>query len=393
MTNKYFSNLFQGIEVVEPIEGQEYKMPTKSILGRGALFHLSELIELKGKKVVLILSDHLKQSDIYDNLYSLLMKEAKDVLVYDKSIIETNFETINELVDFCKAECPDIIISIGGGTILDAGKCASVILANGGHVEDYLKKERPIVEKLVFFVAVPTTAGTGSEVTPWATVWDRDNKKKYSLSSPLMFPALAIVDSALIDNLPSKITADTGMDALAQAIEAYWSVHHNPVSDVFALQSISLIMNNLEDSVLGRGKDSKDSMAKASLLTGLAFSNTKTTICHSISYPITANFGVAHGQAVALTLPLFIEYILPVLEEGRRTSLLNALGVSDDKKAAEAITSLMMRIGMKTRLTELGIKEDDIDVIVKEGFSPDRANNSPRVPSVDELRDMLLLII
>ncbi|BFT94818.1 MAG: iron-containing alcohol dehydrogenase [Minisyncoccus archaeiphilus] len=392
MVIKYFSNFSQDIEAVEPIKEQGYEMPTRSFFGRGAIYHIPEFMDIKDKKIVLILSDHLKNSNIHNDFKSLLSNEAKDVFVYDESIIETNFGVINRLVDFCRTVSPDIIISIGGGTILDAGKCASVILANGGYVDDYLLMDQRISKKAIFFVAIPTTAGTGSEVTPWATVWDKDSKKKYSLSSLLMFPALAIIDPALIDDLPAKITADTGMDALAQAIESYWSVHHNPISDVFALQSIQLIMSNLEDSVSGKGKDSKDNMAKASLLTGLAFSNTKTTICHSISYPITAHFGVAHGQAVALTLSLFVEYILPVLEGERRVALLNALGVSNEKQASESITSLMTRIGMKTRLTELGIKEEDIDIIVKEGFSPDRANNSPRVPSVDELTRMLVMI-
>lgn len=392
MIDNYFEQFSENIEIFNPIKNSFYEMPTKVIIGRNSLLSIFDFIEFKNKKVILIISEHLKRSSIYLDFNRLLSEIASEIIVYNENISETNFETINKLVLFCNSKNPDIIISIGGGTIIDAGKCASVLTRNEGKIEDYFIEDKKIANSGVFFVAIPTTAGTGSEVTPWATVWDKNNKKKYSLSSFLMFPNLSVVDSSLIDDLPEKITADTGMDALAQAIEAYWSIKHNSFSDIFALEAIKMIMNNLEVSVKEPTKKSRDNMAKASLLTGLAFSNTKTTICHSISYPITVHFNVSHGQAVSLTLPLFIEYILPILENERRNALLSVLDSKDEKEAASKINSLMIIIGMKTKFSELGITGKDIDLIVNEGFSPDRANNSPRIPSVDDLKKMLYLI-
>jgi len=129
-------------------------------------------------------------------------------------------------------------------------------------------------------------------------------------------------------------------------------------------------------------------MSKASLFAGLAFSNTKTTICHSVSYPITIRWGVAHGQAVSVTLPTFILYSLPVME-GREKLLLEALGAEEIKEGAKKVEDLMNKINLATHLSELGIKKEDIPTIVAEGYNPDRANNAPRVPTPEELKSIL----
>lgn len=379
------------IKIIHPQNKPGYKMPTEAYFGRGSIDILADLIKKRPYlKFLLVAGSHFYQSDKYKQLRSALAETGK-VEYYPERIKKSSFEEVNSLVKYVQDGGHDGVIGIGGGAILDSAKVAAALAKNGGIAEDYLiGKTREIKSKGIFFIAVPTTSGTGSEVTPWSVVW---GKIKYSLSSPeFMFPDIAIVDPGLTDDCPKYITATAGIDALCQAIEAYWNVNHNPVSDQYALKSIQTILKSLERAVNDPDQESRDEMAWGSLTGGLAFSNTTTTICHAISYPITSHWGIAHGQAAALALPMFIEYILPVLKVGRYKDLLEAMGAKDEKEAAEGIRSLMVGIGLKTRLSELGIPREMVDVIVKEGFDPARAKNSPKVPTSEELKKMLVSI-
>lgn len=365
-------------------------MPTMVYFGRGAVEEIADLPEIAGlKKILLVCGEHFKQSAVFADLKQNLAKNGAGVLVYEEKITKSDFETVNVLTDYCRTNIPDLVVAAGGGTVLDTAKCAVILAANEGEVEDYLvSKTRQLQVKSIPLLAIPTTAGTGSEVTPWAVVWDYKNHEKYSLASPLMFPFLALVDPSLTDELPAKVTAETGMDALTQAVEAYWSKFHNPVSDKYALQTIKLVMDSLALAVNLPTPEARDQMSKASLFGGLAFSNTKTTICHSVSYPITIRWGITHGQAVSVTLPAFVRYSLPVMG-GREKPLFEALGADSIESAAQNVESLMKEINLATRLSGLGIKSEDILTIVAEGYNPDRANNAPRVPTPDELKTIL----
>lgn len=376
---------------IEPQHKPDYKMPTKVYFGRGVINILVDLVkESPYSKFLLVAGKHFYEADRYKQLRDRIESTGK-VEFYPEKIKKSSFEEVDTLVKYVQDRRYDGVIGIGGGAILDSAKVAAALAKNGGAAEDYLiDKTKEIESKGTFFIAVPTTAGTGSEVTPWSVVW---GKIKYSLSSPeFMFPDIAIVDPALTDDCPKYITATAGIDALCQAIEAYWNVKHNPVSDKYALESVQAILSSLNRVVNNPDKESRDKVAWGSLTGGLAFSNTATTICHAISYPITSHWGVAHGQATSLTLPLFIEYILPIIEEGKRQKLFEAMDVKSEKEAAEKIRSLMLGIGLKTKLSELGIPREGIDVIVKEGFDPARAKNSPKIPSPEELREMLYTI-
>lgn len=382
-----------GSEIIGPITEESYRMPTRVIFGRKSLMGFGRLPQVReSERIILVAGKHFKASKNFIRLKLQLV--TKECFFYDGQIKKSDFETIDTLTDFCRSKNPTLVIAVGGGTVLDTAKCAAILGKNYGRVVEYVRdKKREITGKRVSLIAIPTTAGTGSEVTPWATVWDKEKKDKYSLSSPLMFPDLAIVDPSLTDSLASKETAEGGIDALTQAIEAYWSVNHNLISDEFALESARLAMENLEKAVNNPDKNSRDNMAKAALFAGLAFSNTQTTICHSVSYPITAYFNVPHGQAVAITLPSFIEYSFPALSPARKKALLQALSSKNETEAREKTETLMERIGLKTKFSELGIKEKDLDLIVRKGFHPDRAKNAPRVPTPEELKSMLLSIL
>jgi phosphonate metabolism-associated iron-containing alcohol dehydrogenase len=380
----------ESLEVFNPRKENFYEMPTKAVFGHGAIRKINEILNLsKFSKIFLISGEHFKSTD--DSKFLLdQLKSKNEVFINEKKISKSDFETINQLADFSRQIKPDLLIAIGGGTILDTGKCIATLINNNGKVEDYVKsKSRKLENPSVALIAIPTTAGTGSELSPWATVWDEEEKKKYSLASSMMFPTLAIIDPSLTDSLPPKITAETGIDALAQAIESYWSVKHNPISDKFALQAIKLAIEFLPKAVNFPSQEARNKMAKASLLDALAFSNTQTTICHSVSYPITAHFNISHGQAVAVTLPSFLKETVPVLEIKRKKALLQALNVENEDEARKKMISLLKEIGLATKLSQLGIKKNDLSLIIKEGFHPDRAKNAPKIPNTEELQKIL----
>lgn len=382
------------IERILPQKETEYSMPTEIVFGRGALMSITkEQLIFRAKMIVLVTGDHFKRSEEFSNLKAKLGEKGRDLFVYEDSVKTSDFDMVNGLTRFLWENQPDVVVTIGGGTVIDTAKSAAILAKNEGTVEDYLVGKKKITSGSINLIAIPTTAGTGSEVTPWAVVWDYKNNKKYSLSSLLMFPSLAIVDPSLTDELPPKITAETGIDALTQAIEAYWSKFHNPASDKYALEAVSLATEYLPCAVNSPDSKSRDMMTRASLFSGLAFSNTKTTICHSVSYPITIHWGIAHGQAVSITLPKMIEYSLSSLGKERSDALLLAIGAKTIKEAPKKIKSLMESIGLATRLSELGMTENDINTIVSEGYNPDRMNNAPRIPTHSELKELLKSIL
>ena len=373
------------IEILNPQNKLDYKMPTKVYFGRGAIDVLSKIIkESPSSKFILVAGSHFYGSEDY--------KKIEKVDVYPRKIKKSTFEEINALVKYLQDGKYDGVIAIGGGVIMDCAKIAAAVAVNGGIAEDYLvSNTRKIESKGFFYIAVPTTSGTGSEVVPWGVVW---GDMKYSLSSPeYMFPDVAIVDPALTDTCPKYITATSGIDALCQAIECYWNNNHNSVSDTHALKSIETILESLERAVNNPNEDVRNKMAWGSLKGGLAFSNTGTTICHAVSYPMTIHWGVAHGQATSITLPMFIENIFPIIPEERKRNILKAMGVKESKQASEKVKKLIEKIGLKTKLSELGILKEDIDIIVREGFDPIRMKSSPKIPLPTQLSEMLLGIL
>lgn len=380
---------------IKPRFTKFYRMPTQVYFGRGGLLRVPQILESQQgfKKCLLINANHLLKNDYFSKFLGNF-SEFLEIIHYPSRISKSDFSSINKLTSFCRSHRCDSVVAVGGGTVLDTAKCAAVLSANQGKIEDYIKKRtKTLSHNGPFFIAIPTTAGTGSEVTHWATVWGNDYRK-YSLSSShFMFPDVAVVDPSLTDSLPPYETATSGMDALCQAVEAYWNANHNPISDKYALEAIRIITNNLDTAVNKPTKSIRNKIAWSSLVSGLAFSNTQTTICHAVSYPITAHWNVVHGQAVSLTLPLFFEYIVPILPTIRQKKLLKAIDVKTISQAVERIRKLIVGIGLKTRFRELDINKKDIDIIVEEGFCPNRAKNSPRIPSSKELKNLLESIL
>ena len=376
--------------VIEPRSVSGYLMPTRVYFGRGALRYAPELFT-QFRRLLVISGHHLQADPAWQQFISQLSSRV-NITVYPAIIKRSGFSQVNQLIDFIRSDNFDGVIAAGGGTVIDTAKTAAYLAPATGSLEGYLA-DQTLPDDFISLplIAIPTTAGTGSEVTPWAVVWG-DDGKKYSVNSSKAFPLMTIVDPSLTDNLPAKETALTGADALTQAVEAYWSNDHNSTSDSYALESIGILMNDLSATVNQPTPELRDKIMWSSLITGLAFSNTQTTLCHAVSYPLTIRWGVPHGQAVAITLPLFLRRIFPLMPSERRAALLFSIGAVDVAEAITKITDLFTTIGIYQYLSDLRVGLLDLKWIAEEALGYNRSTNSLWLPSIDELATELMLI-
>jgi len=275
----------------------------------------------------------------------------------------------------------DAVIAFGGGSSMDAAKALNVSLAPG--CRDYslhellAEPERHANAQPKPLYTVPTTSGTGSEVTPFATVWHHEIRKKLSLAGPGVWPTAAFVDAGLADSVPLAATISTGLDAINQAAESLWNRNANPITMDYAIRALQLGLAALPQLANGKGGTAaRDQMAEASLLAGLAISHTRTALCHSISYPITAHFGVSHGLACAFTMPAVLRHNLRA-EDGRFAhASLVLTGSSDLDGLVACFDQLHELMEVRERVTARIPNLDDLLSLEGEMFTPGRADNN-----------------
>ena len=305
--------------------------------------------------------------------------------VLDESIANPDVHLVETVLG--KITKPDLIIAIGGGSSIDLAKAVSSLYEyKDTDVLDLLKnKDYLNNNNSIPFIAVPTTAGTGSECTKWATIWDFDNMKKYSIDADYLYPTEAWLVSELTSTMDEKITLATGLDALAHAMESYWSVPSNKFTRVLARDSIRIIRKYLP-LVLDDldNLEYRQEMLMGSFFAGLAFSNTRTTACHSISYPLTMIFGIPHGFAAAITLfEVLSRNWNYVPEKDLFLDAWDANDLNDVKKWLDDTSS------GRLKLSEFGVEKEDIPNIVELATTGGRMDNNPIIFNESEIKDIL----
>ena len=263
------------------------------------------------------------------------------------------------------------------------GKITALLAPGPADLMSYLQDPKSIDFDGLPCIAVPTTSGSSSEVTPFAVTWDKEAGGRYPIAHPGLFPKVAIVDPNLAVSMPSDLAAVTGMDAFTSAFEAYWSNQGQPVSDVLALECISLYRENLELSCLQGSAESRAKCALAASLSGMAYSSARTTAPHAFGTPLSLYFGTVHGAAVGVTLPAFLHWNAPTLE-GRLEALLKAMRCSSVQEASETLSGIMQRCGVNTRLGPFGVVADDLSRIVSRGLGEPQMQFNPRPMTEDE---------
>lgn len=364
--------------------GWSHFNPVKIVFGVGSLGRLAELIG--HGRVLLVTTPGFTRRGVTERLLEILGRDK--VHVFDGVSRNPDLRDIEEASAHLRPIKVDRIVALGGGSAIDTGKALSVILPGVG--SDFSLR-RHVVDGLPLpasgplpLTAIPTTAGTGSEVTPFATIWDREREKKLSLTSPAIFPRMAVLDPDLTLGLPEDETVASGLDALSQGLESIWNRNANAVSLAVATRAVYLALNTLPRLVREPGSiELRSRMMEASLLAGIAISSTRTALAHSMSYPLTAVYGLPHGIACSFTLPALLDYNSKV-DDGRFLQLIRALGLESVRALREVLIELLRDLRVGDRLRRYIPKLSDVVDLAPKMYTPGRADNNIR-PVTDQL--------
>ncbi len=361
----------------------------KIVFGNGSFAGLAEhLTELKVGRPLVVLDGNLAGAGFGGKVAALMEKAKIGFVLYDKTLPEPPIELADEGAKIAVRKKCDGVVGIGGGSAMDLAKAIAVLAANKGKAENYLglnKVPGPGLPKIM----VPTTAGTGSEVTFTAVFIRKKLKKKEGMNSPYLYPELALLDPELTLTLPPHPTAVTGIDALCHAIESYTSINASPMSELLSLEAICLISDNLRTAVHdGANIEAREAMLLGSLYAGLGLANAGVTAVHSLSYPLGGKYGISHGLANTIMLPRVMAFNLSGALE-KFVDIAEIMGeIVDDlplREAAylsvEAVEALIEDCGVFTTLAELNIPEEDFPELAKTAMTVARplANNPCRM--------------
>lgn len=364
--------------------------------GQEGITHLENFLKKQGAKNIILFSgkNSLNHMPISKELFSSL--KSFNLERFTEIYPNPTKENLDLALNFLKNKKFDMILAIGGGSVLDTAKISNFLFQNNLTIDDYINNNFQNPKPANNLIAIPTTAGTGSESTQFATFYI--NEKKYSLDLPEILPQHVILDPSFTSTLPAELTAQTGADALCHSIESFWSVKSTEKSRELAYSAISLLLKHLPNAVLKGDPQSREKVLLAANYAGQAINITRTTAAHSVSYPMTSIFKIPHGQAVSVNLPYLFQYNQnltdndcldprgPEFVTKRINELLNLFSTQNGKSY---LLDFFNSIGLKTKLMELDINKKDIPILVKNGFTPNRVKNNPRRVMQDSLTEML----
>ena len=349
--------------------------PVRTYAGEGALSHLKDILQEMNpamKRVLLLVwNEQVMEKEVFQltDTYAV----CEEVFTASNPTVAQLFRVYQRTKQFS----PEVVIAVGGGSTMDVGKSLCCMYGNDFADEEEVRnwiKAKDNKKPSVQWIGVATTAGTGSEVTCWATIWDPDNNAKLSMENHANYAYAAIADPEMTKGMPMKLAVSSALDACAHAVESYWANHTNAVSRGLALQAIRIIMRDI-DGMLSGNEEARQMMSVGSMMAGLAFSNTKTTACHSISYPLTMHYGIPHGAAVSMLLGEVTKLNSEKTKDLH--DLYDALGVTDADALSAKVKELLERSGHPSTLSAWGVKKEDLARLASEGMTKGRADNNP----------------
>lgn len=346
----------------------QYHNPVKIIFADEYSRQVSNILSgYSNPKILILTSDRFK----YTASFKDLEKKIDMYEVYTDIEENPSFTSCQKAIEALKEINPHTIIAVGGGSVIDTAKIVRAAVyknvTNISRIFDYPKNKisKPIL------IAIPTTHGTGSEVTMWATVWNKKKSEKISFSEINNYPDYAVYDCALTESLPLYVSISSTMDALSHAMESIWNINANPISTLYALKAIKLIVENRISKNKIILKEQRRDLLLASMYAGLAFSNTKTSISHAISYYLTLNKNIPHGIAASITLPLILEFV--------NTNQLfdNVIGKLFNDDFIKSLMDIFNSAEISIDLADYGITKYDIKKIYQSLLDNQRAQNFP----------------
>lgn len=366
----------------------DFSMPVKIHFGCGKTREIGRIIDqIGGKRGVLVLSKTLKNNGTGEKI-----KEYCDGrIVADFCDIRPNPTTdnVNECVRVLRETGADFAVALGGGSPMDCCKAACAIAKGEDVIESYHTMGKPVsADDAIPMIAVPTTFGTGSEITNISVLTDVKKGIKTPMNDPAMYPKAAVVDPELTLSVPPKVTASTGLDVLAHAVESYWSVLHQPICESCSLHAARLVFRWLYKAYIEPDNiTAREKMAEASIIAGVAFSNPRTTGSHACSFPLTNLYGVPHGEACAMTLDYFIR-LNAKGDDGRIECFARDCGFADAYAMADEVTELKRKMGMAMTLSQIGVKaEEEIEELTRLSMHPLLKNNPVKL-DFDDIKKM-----
>ncbi len=377
----------------------EFATATRIIFGPGTISEAASLSGRMGKRPFIITGSTIERAT---PLLERLDKQGIDYVTFNVSVEPTTTIAKKAVQAARQANC-DLVVSIGGGSVLDTGKIVAAMLTNTGKLEDYLEvvgAGRPLTQNAAPHIAIPTTAGTGAEVTRNAVLSVPEQRVKVSMRSPLMLPCLALVDPELTHSMPPPVTASTGLDALTQLLEVYVSGQANPLTDGICRQGLSRAGRSLRRAYEdGDDPDAREDMAMASLFSGLGLANSKLGAVHGFAGPLGGMYSAPHGVICARLLPFVMEANVRALQQRKANSPALAkydetarlLTGSSSAKAADAVTwvqELCMALKVPS-LALFGFKQQDFQTIVSKAKNSSSMKGNPIELTDEELLNII----
>ncbi len=377
------------------VELGSFQIKTRIIFGLGGISTLGRTaLETGASRYLLVADPALQEPGIVDAAKSALSESGMEGDTFLNVEPEPYLDGADAAAELGKSIEAELVIGLGGGSAMDTAKAAAVLITNDGTAEDYIGLDR-VEAPGVATIMVPTTAGTGAEVTFTAVFTNRQTKAKGGINSPYLFPDIALLDPELTVSLPSHVTAATGMDALTHAVESVTSRSASVFTEALALTSIRLIGENLRRAVYhGDDLQAREKMLLGSLLGGLALADAGVGAAHALAYPLGGYYRIPHGLANAILIPHVMEFNVPAAEHAFRL-VAQSLGEPVDglsprlaaTAAVDAATSLCEDIGIPSALSDIGVPRADMEMLIQGALKVTRPiENNPRYVGEEEAR-------
>ena len=370
----------------------KFTVPKELYHGLGSLENLKEL---KGKKAAFIIGGgSVQKNGVLERAQNYLKEVNIESVVFSGVEADPSIETVIKGAEFLTQEQPDIIIGLGGCSAIDAAKGMWIYYEYPDSKLEELKELFAVkkLRKKAIMVAIPTTSGTGTEITGLAVITDREKGTKYPIVSYELTPDMAIIDGELSASMPENVTANTGLDALSHGVEAYASNISERYSDTLAKSAIELVFKNLLTAVSeGSNLEVRQAMHDASCMAGMSFNNVWLGIVHSMSQQIGGTFGIPHGCGNAILMPNVIRYNSK--ETDKYTDLAKLIGKSTAEEFAQAVSDLRQSVGVVASLKEYGIDQKEweakIDTLTENAMKDPCTLFNPRKPKFEEIKAIL----
>lgn len=378
--------------IMSVVENFEFVLPTRIIYGAGCIQQLpDEIKKMKHKRPLIVTDKGLIEAGIVKRITDILEEAKIEYVIYDGIQPNPRDTTVMEAAEFAKKKNTDMLIAIGGGSSMDTAKAVGVILKEGGEIGDY-EGLGMVTEPIVDLVAIPTTVGTGSEVTFWSVITDTKRHFKMSVGSPFIAARLAMVDPDLVETLPPSIVAATGMDALTHAIEGYTGKLSEPITDACGIYAIEMIGKNIRNAVYNSDPEARGKLLLGSLIAGVCFGNSDIAGVHCMGEAMGGLYDLPHGISMAIMLPYVMEYnYVACIDKFIRIAKAlgeNVEGLSDRDaayKAVEAVKKLNDDLAIPT-LKEVNVKIEDIPELAERSAVNVSVDSNPRKVGKDDFK-------